>query len=420
MSTLKQAIEYMEQGQVEEGLEILAAHAKNGTDEEKYEVARYYYQFGFVDQAFPIMYDLHLLYPEESEITLFLAELYIDLDKEDEAIEVLNEVKEEDDLYVQALLLLADLYQMQGFDEVAEQKLLKAKELLPEEPVITFGLGEFYSSKGDYAEAVPHYQALLPDETEMGGVSIALRLAESLSSLGQWEEALRYYEMGLQEHKDIHSLFGYAFTLYQTEHYQRAIEPFLELKELDPEYTSLYIYLAQCYDKEGMLRESLDTLKEGLKTDDFSADLHVRTAEAAAKLGNITEAEELLRQALVLDPSHLDAALQIIHLLKQQEKYEDIIEIVEIAMENGEDDPQLLWDIAQAKKQLEMYSDALKHYREAYTCFKDDPVFLEEYGYFLLEEGLRQEAKDVFTRLLQQDPSQLQIEELLFNLEDLS
>ncbi len=43
---------------------------------------------------------------EESEFTVFLAELYIDLDKEDEAIEVLHDIPENDDLYVQSLLLV--------------------------------------------------------------------------------------------------------------------------------------------------------------------------------------------------------------------------------------------------------------------------------------------------------------------------
>ncbi len=70
------------------------------------------------------------------------------------------------------------------------------------------------------------------------------------------------------------------------------------------------------------------------------------------------------------------------------------------------------------KKQLEMYSDALKHYESAYTSFKNHPDFLEEYGYFLLEEGMRKEAKEVFTQLIQLDPTQIHIEELLYNLED--
>jgi tetratricopeptide (TPR) repeat protein len=418
MSTLEQAVKYIDAGQVEEGLKILETRVQQGTDEEKYYIARYYHTLGFLEQSLVIMEDLCLLYPEESELTLFLAELYIDLDREEEAIELLNDISEEDELYVQALLLLADLYQMQGLDEVAERKLLAAKKSMPEEPVIMFGLGEFYSSRGDFVKAVPYYETLLPEHTEMGDVNISLRLAESLSALGKWEEAISYYEMGLKEHKDIHTLFGYAFTLYQAQEYQRAIPVFVELKELDPQYSALYVYLAHCYEEEGMLQESYDTLREGVKTDEFSVDFHVKLADAAARLGKIDEAEAALQEALALDPGHLEAVLKYIHILKQQEKYEEIKGAIHIAEENGEDDPQLTWDLAYAEKQLEEYSDALKHYRDAYTSFKDNPSFLEEYGYFLLEEGMRTEAKEVFGDLLQLDPTQTHIEELLYNLED--
>lgn len=419
MNKLNQAIDYIEQGEIEEGLKLLNACVQEGTDEEKYNIARYYHTLGFVEQALEVTEELRMRYEAESELTLFLAELYIDLDREDEAIEVLGKVTEDDDLYVQALLTLADLYQMQGLEEVAEQKLLMARRLMPDESVVAFGLGELYSGRGSYAEAVPYYREVLAEHDDMAGVNISLRLAECFSALGQWEEAVLYYESGLQEQRDIHSLFGYAFTLYQAALYERAIAAFLEVKQEDPEYASLYLYLAECYDKEGLFQESYDTLREGLKADEYSADLHVRVAEAAAKLGRMDEAQIELEQAIAIDPSHLRAVLQLIHLFKQQEKYAEIIEIAGDAVKYGEDDPQLIWETAYAKKQLELYSDALNHYRDAYTSFKDDSSFLEEYGYFLLEEGLRQEAKNVFQRLLQLDPTQVHIEELLYNLEDL-
>ncbi|EMA6341959.1 tetratricopeptide repeat protein [Bacillus cytotoxicus] len=420
MQKFEQAVSYIENGEVEKGLQQLKEQVKQGTDEEKYDIARYYHTLGFVEEALAIVEDLHLLYPEESEFTIFLAELYIDLDKEDEAIEVLHDIPEDDDFYVQSLLLVADLFQMQGFDDVAEQKLLKAKEIMPEEPVIIFGLAELYSSKGEEKKAIQYYQSLLAEHKVMGGVVIALRLAETLSAIGNWEEAIPYYEEGLEEQKDIHSLFGYAFTLYQGEEYQRAINVWQELKELDPEYASLYMYLAKCYEKEGMLQESYETLHDGIKVDELSVPLYVEMANIAAKLGKMAEAEEVLQKALQLDPGHLGATLKYAYILKEQEKYEELIRVVEHARESGEQDTQLLWDLAFAKKQLEMYSDALKHYESAYTSFKNHPDFLEEYGYFLLEEGMRKEAKEVFTRLIQLDPTQIHIEELLYNLEDFS
>ncbi|HHL3301436.1 TPA: tetratricopeptide repeat protein [Bacillus cereus] len=420
MQKFEQAVSYIENGEAEKGLKLLKEQLKIANDEEKYDIARYYHTLGFTDEALSITEDLRLLYPEESEFTVFLAELYIDLDKEDEAIEVLHDIPENDDLYVQSLLLVADLFQMQGFDDVAEQKLLKAKEMMPDEPVITFGLAELYSSKGEEQKAITYYESLLAEHKVMGGVVIALRLGETLSAIGNWEEAISYYEAGLEEQKDIHSLFGYAFTLYQGEEYQRAIGAWQELKELDPEYASLYMYLAKSYEKEGMLQESYETLHEGIKVDELSVPFYVELANIAAKLGKIAEAEEVLQKALELDPGHLGATLKYAYILKEQEKYEELIAVVERAIDSGEPDTQLLWDLAFAKKQLEMYSDALKHYESAYTSFKNHPDFLEEYGYFLLEEGMRKEAKEVFTQLIQLDPTQIHIEELLYNLEDFS
>ncbi|WP_242237130.1 tetratricopeptide repeat protein [Bacillus cereus group sp. BfR-BA-01316] len=420
MQKFEQAVSYIENGEAEKGLQLLKEQLRVANDEEKYDIARYYHTLGFMDEALAIIDDLRLLYPEESEFTVFLAELYIDLDKEDEAIEVLHDIPENDDLYVQSLLLVADLFQMQGFDDVAEQKLLKAKEMMPDEPVITFGLAELYSSKGEEQKAITYYESLLAEHKVMGGVVIALRLAETLSAIGNWEEAISYYEAGLEEQKDIHSLFGYAFTLYQGEEYQRAIGVWQELKELDPEYASLYMYLAKSYEKEGMLQESYETLQEGIKVDELSVPFYVELANIAAKLGKIAEAEEVLQKALELDPGHLGATLKYAYILKEQEKYEELIAVVERTIDSGEPDTQLLWDLAFAKKQLEMYSDALKHYESAYTSFKNHPDFLEEYGYFLLEEGMRKEAKEVFTQLIQLDPTQIHIEELLYNLEDFS
>ena len=71
---------------------------------------------------------------------------------------ILNEIHEEDPAFPQALLLLADLYQMQGLYEVSEHKLLKAKEILPDEVLIDFALGELYLEEGKFIEAIKSLQ----------------------------------------------------------------------------------------------------------------------------------------------------------------------------------------------------------------------------------------------------------------------
>ncbi|MDQ7864021.1 hypothetical protein RCO48_31895 [Peribacillus frigoritolerans] len=51
-------------------------------------------------------------------------------------------------------------------------------------------------------------------------------------------------------------------------------EKFIELKELDHEYHSLYLYLAKSYEHLEDLENALKTVKEGIKADEFNKELY--------------------------------------------------------------------------------------------------------------------------------------------------
>src|SRR5699024_3854265 len=103
-----------------------------------------------------IIDELLMYYPQEGELYVFSSELLIDLGDEDGAIEQLSLISEDDEAFLQAQLLLADLYQMQSLDEVAEQKLLAEAKKAPEVIVISYGLGVFYLERGDYLKSIPY------------------------------------------------------------------------------------------------------------------------------------------------------------------------------------------------------------------------------------------------------------------------
>ncbi|GGE56379.1 tetratricopeptide repeat protein [Priestia taiwanensis] len=416
MSNLETIISWIEHGETEKGLEQLKGFVKTASDDEKFYVANYYMQLGFMEEAGELVEELALKYPEEGQINILRAEILLELDEEDKAMEVLNDIAPEDSVYVQALVLQADIYQMQGIDEVAEQKLLQAKELMPDEAIITFGLAEFYLSREDFYKSTQYYRSLIEEHKEMNGISLSLRLAESLSGIGEWQEAIEYYEEGLKDTKELYAMFQYATTLVKAEFYTRAVSVLTELKEMDPHFTGIYILLARAYEHEEMLQESYDTLQEGLKTDEYNIDLYVAAAKIAVKQQKTEEAEKMLGEALSLEPSHVEGTLMLSHLYINEEKYEETVQLLEDTQKHGEHDPQFEWDFATAKRHLEMYEEAYKHYQEAYTSFKNDVSFLEEYGYFLIEEGEREEAKRLFERALKIDPTLMHVEEIIQDL----
>ncbi|MDP4155231.1 MAG: tetratricopeptide repeat protein, partial [Bacillota bacterium] len=312
-----------------------------------------------------------------------------------------------------------DLYQIQGLYEVCEGKLLKAKAIMPEEIVIDFALGELYSEQGEITSALQAYTAVLKEQSDIAGVNINQRIADLLSASGAFEEALPYYEKSLSERLEINTLFGYAFTALQGGFNRTAIEKFLELKELDPEYNSLYLPLAEAYEREEELENSIDVVQQGIKHDDFNKELLFYGGKLALKLGREEEAEKYLREALVLDPGFTEAAINLDTLLIKQEKFDLVIELLNTMDIQEENEPQLLWDAAFAYEKLEDYERAMEKYESAYPFFKEDESFLSDFGYFLIEEGKSDRAAEIFKQLLKNNPSNEEYHDLLERLTDI-
>jgi tetratricopeptide (TPR) repeat protein len=419
MSYREQMITALEEGNLEKAKKDYKKVMELGTDEEKYLLAEDLQHLGFLQETVDLYENLLKKYPGEGDLIVGLSEVFVEMDNEEKAIDLLLTLSEQDPEYPRALLLLADLYQMQGLHEVSERKLVQAKQLLPNEEVIDFALAELYMELGRFLEAIRFYNSLLAGgTTEIAGVHIHQRLAEAYSVGGAFEEALKHYEKASSNNLEINTLFGYGFTAYQAGFYETAIEKFISVKELDPEYSSVYLLLAKAYEHEEKLKESFETVQEGISKDEFNKELYLFGGKIALKQALEEDAESLLRQSLALDPGYSEAAFTLNKLFFTNERYSDVLEIINMLKAEGEEDPQIHWDSAKAFEGLEQYNDALNHYRTAYTYFKNHEEFLIEYGEFLIEEGLREEAIEIYKELLRQDPSNVEWQEMIESLRD--
>ena len=146
-------IRAMEEGNIEKLDTLLEAFLLQGDPDEQYELADLLAQYGFLQQAVQVLDHLHYLFPEENQLKIDQAQLYLEMDKEDEALELLTTVEKSSDAYPQALLTLADYYQMIGLYEVAEQKITEAIGIMPNEPLLLYAKGELLFETGRYLEA---------------------------------------------------------------------------------------------------------------------------------------------------------------------------------------------------------------------------------------------------------------------------
>lgn len=417
MTDAELMIQYIQTQNVDKAMQSFSRVKKYSSDEEKYSLAGQLAQYGFLEEAIELYESLLNQYPDLSDIRLSMSELLIEMGQEEKALLLLEKIPDTDELYGAALLLEADLYQMQGLYEVSEQKLLAAKQKFPDEPIIMYALGELYMSQGRFLDAGICYKQLLSTgEHTVAGQNMDAKLAEALSSGGAFEDAIHYYEKALEEHQELNVLFGYGLTCYQAGNDQKAIKAFNELKQVDPDYTSLYLYLAKSYERARELEKAIQIGKEGLAVDEFNPDLYAYTGTLLIKAGRSDEAESFLREALSLDPELSEAAKRLTRLLMKQERYHEVLEMTAMFQDNQ--DAEMRWDAAYSHQQLEQYSDALNEYKQAYNVLKHNPEFLKHFAYFLIEDGKAEEAVDIFHSLAEMEPENEEWHEWIDRLQD--
>ncbi|HLR41904.1 MAG TPA: tetratricopeptide repeat protein [Pseudogracilibacillus sp.] len=416
MKKLEEIMQLMEIGEVDNALQLLTEYLKTATDDEKFTVSELYAQFGFFEEAVEILNELLKKYGQEGQIITKLAELYIELEKDDLAIELLNSVPEDDPFYVPTLLNLADLYEAQGLFEVSEQKLFAAKEIFPDEIIIDYALAELLFSIGKMNRAIPFYEKVLTELDHVNEVSIEERLAESYAMIGQYEKALAHYSQ--MNSKDPDSLFKYGMTAYQQKRHELAIQVWKELLELDPYYHTAYVELANVQKEAGMTVEAYETIQKGLHYDDYDKAMYLLAGQLAAQLNNLSEAIEYFEQAIALDADYQEAILSLVALYRKEDNEEAIVQLLEQDDILQNEEPIYYWELAKAHNELENYQQAKKYYDDAYVYLTHDGDFLKEYGYFLLEEGMQTEAIHVLQKYIKIDPLDEEVIQLIERIND--
>ena len=404
MITIEKVLEKINNGELQEAYQHIHTIQNSGLEDDIFVLAEHLVELGFLEQAEQLYHQLLATHPDEGELLLSLAEIYLELDKEDEALELVKKVKKEDPVYPSALLLEADLYALIGLEEVAYKKLKEAKKIQPDEVLIDFALGEQCYAQGSYLEAIEYFENVLKEHEELAGVSITQRIAEAYSSLGKFEEALPYYDRSLQQKTELHTLFQYGFTAYQAGHYKTAIDQLTKVKNLDHEYHSLYLYLASSYEQLEELEEAYQVIKDGIRQDEYNKELYLKAGKLALKLHRQDQAIAYLQEAIAIDPGYLEAGITLSKYFVAEEMFEECVELIQSIVEFGENDPQYDWMLALSYNGLEEFEKAKQYFEEAYTYYKDDVDFLDDYGKFMIEEGNLKVAAEIFNKLLKINP----------------
>jgi len=209
--------------------------------------------------------------------------------------------------------------------------------------------------------------------------------------------------------------FETAFTYLQLKDYKPAISLFEELKESDPQYTSLYPYLGQALVAENRLEDALKALQEGLGVDQYNEKLWSYAADIAARLENESLTETYLKKGHDLNPDDLDIVIKLSNLYVKQERFQETVDFLADYVGQDNVDPQLYWNLAVSYARLEKYEQADRYYQAAVPYFMDQADFLKPAVYFFREMGEHEPMMKVLKAYVKVVPDDMEMAEMLEN-----
>ena len=409
MNNSQQMLQALEEQDLTKAEHYFVKALENDPSDLLYELATYLEGIGFYPQAKEIYLKIVEDFPE---VHLNLAAIASEDGQIEEAFTYLEEIQADSDWYVSALLLKADLYQMEGLTDVAREKLLEALTY-SEDPLLILGLAELDSELENYQEAIQGY-AQLDNRSiyEQTGISTYQRIGFAYAQLGKFETATEFLEKALELEYDDLTAFELASLYFDQEEYQKAVLYFKQLDTISPDFEGYEYGYSQALHKEHQVQEALRIAKQGLEKNPFETRLLLAASQFSYELHDASGAENYLLTAKEDAEDTEEILLRLATIYLEQERYEDILDL------QSEEPENLLtkWMIARSYQEMDDLDTAYELYQELAGDLKDNPEFLEHYIYLLRELGYFEEAKVNAQAYLKLVPDDVQMQELFERL----
>lgn len=409
MNNSQQMLQALEEQDLTKAEHYFAKALENDPSDLLYELATYLEGIGFYPQAKEIYLKIVEDFPE---VHLNLAAIASEDGQIEEAFAYLEEIQADSDWYVSALLLKADLYQLECLTDVAREKLLEALTY-SEDPLLILGLAELDSELENYQDAIQGY-AQLDNRSiyEQTGISTYQRIGFAYAQLGKFETATEFLEKALELEYDDLTAFELASLYFDQEEYQKAVLYFKQIDTISPDFEGYEYGYSQALHKEHQVQEALRIAKQGLEKNPFETRLLLAASQFSYELHDASGAENYLLTAKEDAEDTEEILLRLATIYLEQERYEDILDL------QSEEPENLLtkWMIARSYQEMDDLDSAYELYQELAGDLKDNPEFLEHYIYLLRELGYFEEAKVNAQAYLKLVPDDVQMQELFERL----
>ena len=266
-------------------------------------------------------------------------------------------------------------------------------------------IGLIYGELKDYVKAVEQIKlvlALRPQE-----LRVRDHLAYLYEEMKDFDKAIAEYRTIIQadaRYSDAHLHLGYL--LYRLKRNDEALPHFQQVIALNPKMTEAYLLLGLTLLQASRQEEAVAVFREGLQRNPESADLHFNLGTAYDKMGRYDELVHEMEEAIRLDPKHADALNYLGYTYAERDmRLEEAVALIQRALAVKPQNGYYLDSLAWAYYKMGRFQEALAEMKRAVAVVPDDPVFLEHLGDIFLTQNLGGEAREVWLRSLELDPT---------------
>lgn len=365
---------FLQQNKVEEAAAQLERLIERYPEPQHYErLAQLYRNNGLAEKAEGVY--LQMLEIDSSGSTLLnLAQLYMQQDREEEAMELYQQAFNNPGVSVdQKVALLYNRYLTHSIPANEQSLALNLAELVveahPNEAKVFALQGDLLYQVGKSSEARESYRKSVALRQDVFAVWQQLLYIES--ELADWEALAQESEEALAYFPNQPVLYffnGIAQTQQgNTEEAIEMLQMALEITYNNPQLKGqIYTNMAEAYHKAGRYSESDEAFDEALKLNPVNPlTLNNYAYYLSLRGANLDKAEKMSKQTLAMEPnnpSYLDTYGWILY---QQEKYSEAKLYISKALQQQPNNPELLEHMGDVLFRLGQQKEAFSHWEKA-------------------------------------------------------
>ena len=402
---IQQALEEQDIEKVYESYHRFFDHFDPEKDlQEMAELATYSVSIGFYEEAKRALLRLTEVEPDEAIWTILLAEILVAEGETDQALSILYDIPESNPDYPSALVVQSEAYREEGDFDLAEKKLLKAKDLEPDEAIIDFYIGTLLFEAGSFERSAFFLEHFLKQNSEETGEEERAQelYVEATLRMGNKEPLEQF--IGEESIDGLSSDLLTQMASYEAVegNYEKSLEYYMELLEREPENSEVTLNVIHCLLILKRTEEAKEYAKKWIAFDELNDEAHRILGQIEITTGNRQEGIRELKEAINLNNDSILNVTSYVEALNEEEEYDESIEFLE-SLETKED-AVILYLFAKTYEAMEKYSEALTYYHKSYAAGESSLEFYEDYIRFMIEEGRKEQAKVALQEALKLDP----------------